>query len=314
MWLKSFSSNTETTETDSIRNHGNVDDDVDEVSSHQVEHVEQRSLSFATITKVGFMKLVKLNFTSISTYTLLMINCVSVGGQGQLRLYLYGDLPCYNWWQMIILSVVLPVLVLFPLSFGISLNMLQKRSISLTTFLVSLVMPYVTLVLYVKEKVAGLRGCNHSEEEERCIDEILLLEEELFWNDDQSVRWPIIQLYRNLLVAALNTFIINTIYRSVLLFPVFLFLSIHDCLRKPFRHMYLNYLQMMTSACLLIINACNNLASFSVVFDLMVVSKMGFILTTLQYLELVLLFIVPLSLPAWKMWEVIRKKRAQKQE
>ena len=80
----------------------------------------------------------------------------------------------------------------------------------------------------------------------------------------------------------------------------------------PFKHIYLNYLQLLTSACLLIINACNVLPSFSVVFDVMVVSAMGDILTKLLYLEVVLLVIVPLSLPVWKLWEVIKEKQAKK--
>ena len=241
-----------------------------------------------------------------------MINCVSVGGK--LHLYLYGDLLCYTWWQQIILFAVLPVVVLFPLSFGISLNMLKERSISPTTFLFSSVMPYITFILSMKKKIVGLSKYNPSEEDERCIKEILLLEEGVFWEDDRAVRWPIIQLYRNLLVAVLNTFILNTIYRSVVLFPVFMLFGLHDARRMPFKDIYLNYLQMLTSACLLIINACNVVPSFSIVFDVMVVSAMGDILRALKYLELVLLAIVPLSLPAWKLWEKIQEKRGKKQE
>ena len=143
-------------------------------------------LSFASITKIGFIKLVKLNFTSISSYTLHMINCVSIGGQ--LHLYLYGDLVCYNWWQQIILFGVLPVVALFPLSFGISLNMLKERSISPTTFLFSSAIPYITFMLCAKKRMVGLSKYIASEEDERCIKEILQLEEELFRDDDSAIR------------------------------------------------------------------------------------------------------------------------------
>ena len=241
-----------------------------------------------------------------------MINCVPNGGS--LRLYLYGDLLCYNWWQNIIMFAVLPIVLLFPLSFGISLNLLKKKLISPTTFLFSSVVPYITLALYVKKKTVGLKRCHLSKEDERCIDEILLSEEELFRADDRGIRWSVVQLYRNLLVVVLNTFIINSIYRSVVLFPVFMLFGLHDALRKPFKHVYLNYLQILTSACLLMINACNNLASFSTSFDLMVVSAMGNVLRVLKYSELVILAIVPLSLPAWKLWETIRGKRSKKEE
>ena len=103
----------------------------------------------------------------------------------------------------------------------------------------------------------------------------------------------------------------NTIYRSVVLFPVFLLFSLHDARRKPFKHVYLNNLQMLTSACLLVINACNNLASFSITFDLMVVTGMGDILKILKYMELMLLAIVPLSPLVWKLREEIKSIRTK---
>ena len=112
-----------------------------------------------------------------------------------------------------------------------------------------------------------LAECNPSEEDERCIEEILLLEEELFQDDDRAVRWPIIQLYRNLLVAAMNTFILNPIYKTVAVIPVFLAFVVHDCFRKSFKHVYLNYLQIMTSVCLLVISVCNVLPANSTIFE-----------------------------------------------
>ena len=281
-------------------------------SSSDYNRRTSRPLGFSSIAKIGFVKLVKLNFTSISTYTFHMIHCVTVGGQ--LHLYLYGDLVCYTWWQQIILYAVLPVVVLFPFSFGNSLTMLKDRSISPTTFLLSSVIPHISFALCVKRKMVGLNEYHASDEDERCIDEILLLEEGLFSDDDRAVRWPVIQLYRNLLVVVLNTFILNPVYRSLALLPVFLFFSVHDARRMPFKHLYLNYLQMLTSTCLLIINVVNVLPSFSLMFDVMVISLMGDILRVLKYLELVLLAIVPLSLPAWKLWQKIKVKRAKKQE
>ena len=164
----------------------------------------------------------------------------------------------------------------------------------------------------MKMKIIGLHKHNPSDEDERCIKEILLLEEELFKENDRAIRWPIIQLYRNLLVAVLNTFILNTIYRRVVLLLVFGLFIVHDGRRMPFKHVYLNYLQVLTSVCLLFINACNVVPSFSMFFDVMVISGMEHIMKALKYLELVLLAIVPLSLPLWKLWEKIKEKRNKK--
>ena len=175
-------------------------------------------------------------------------------------------------------------------------------------------MPYLTLVLCAKNKIFGLHRFDTSDEDERCIKEILLIEEELFKEDDAAMRWPVIQLYRNLLVAVLTTFILNSIYRSVILIPLFLIFTVHDALRKPFHNIYLNYLQIMTSACLLTINACNILPSFSIIFDLSVLSAMGDIQRAQKYLELVILAIVPLTFPTWLLWERIQERKVKKQK
>ena len=241
-----------------------------------------------------------------------MIHCVSVGGQ--LHLHLYGDLQCYTWWQQVILFALLPLIILFPLSFGISLNMLKERSMSPTTFLFALPIPYITLVLYAKKKMLGLGEYCPSEEEKRFTKKILELEEELFSEDGGAVPWSSIQLYRNLLVVMLSTFIVNNMYRSVFLFPVFMISGLHDILRKPFEHHHHNYLQMLTSGCLLVVTSCNVIPSISIIFDVKSMSSMGRITKVVGCLEVLVLVVVLLFLPVWTLWKNMKENREKKQE
>ena len=105
----------------------------------------------------------------------------------------------------------------------------------------------------------------------------------------------------------LNIFVMNSIYRSVAFIPVFLAFSVHDCYQMPYKHTYLNYLQMLSSVSLSVINACNVLASFSIVFNLMIVPAMEDMLSALKYIEFVMLAAVPLSLIVWKIIEHRKK-------
>ena len=95
----------------------------------------------------------------------------------------------------------------------------------------------------------------------------------------------------------------------MVLIPVFMLFALQDRHRMPFQNLYLNYLQILTSASLLIINACNIPASISNVFDLTVVSGMAEVLLALKYIELMTLAMVPISLIVWKLWEVVQTKR-----
>ena len=82
----------------------------------------------------------------------------------------------------------------------------------------------------------------------------------------------------------------------------------------PYKNLYLNYLQILSSVSLLIINACNVPASFSFVFDLMVVSGIEDVSKGLQYIEYTVLSVVPSSLVVWKLQEIIPTKRQSKQQ
>ena len=169
---------------------------LDQEITHAIQG-ERPKLSFTSILKIGFIKLAKLNFTSISSIAFHMVHCVTINNN--LHLYLYGDVQCYYWWQKLILFGLLPIVVLYPLSFGISLDLLKERWISPSTFLFATVMPFFTFALYVKKKIVGLEKHNYFHDDEICKNEILAMEEELFAEESKVLRWPVVQLYRNLL-------------------------------------------------------------------------------------------------------------------
>ena len=208
-------------------------------------------LPFSLVVKIGVVKLMKLNFTSAVNILFQLIHCERIGNQ--LHLYLYGDYVCYGWWQVLIIVVLLPIVVLFPLSFGISLNLLKERRITSSSFLVMCGMPLATVWFQVKKMLGTLEEIHHTKHEERCMEEILLLEEELYRPSNEEMRWPVIQLYRNLLVVVLDIFILNREYKILWLAVLFVAFSLHDRYRMPFKHEYMNQLQRLTSACLFLI-------------------------------------------------------------
>ena len=140
------------------------------------------------------------------------------------------------------------------------------------------------------------------------------MEEELFKEDHHLLRWPVVQLYRNLVIVVLSTFILYPIYKSVSFFPVFVVLLVHDGYRRPYKHTYLNLLQVISSACLTVVNACNVPASFSVAFDLMIIPGMSFVLGTLKYIELTTMAVVPFSFVGWKIWEKYQNRVKSKDD
>ena len=197
---------------------------------------------------------------------------------------------------------ILPMLLLFPFSFGLSLDLLNQRKITTNTFLLSCVFPFIPVWLHLRKRFKNLHSKKIGRIEEMCANEILEQEQTLFRNDNNSVRWSSVQLYRNLVVVIVDTFVLSAVYKSLWFAVLFVAFAIHDRYRMPFKHPYLNQLQRLTSISLFLVNVCCIPSSFSSVGNIMAVPGMDTCLTGLGYFEKALYVIVPLSLPAWKIW------------
>ena len=134
------------------------------------------------------------------------------------------------------------------MSFGVALDLMKEGLISTNQFLIASVVPPFTLYLWTKNRRHGLPQYSCSNSESLCVNAIMEMEETLFKTNGKDVRWPIVQLYRNLLVVLVSTFILNPLYRLLAPIPVFLMFVIHDKERDPYKHPFLNQLQTLFSA------------------------------------------------------------------
>ena len=169
---------------------------------------------------------------------------------------------CFDAWQYAVIFIVIPTLITIPLSFEKCLDLLNEGVITTNTFMVGMVVPPYCLVLHVRNRwYGGLKKIDYSKEEELCVLELLEDQEELLRhyhtaknndnnndnnnnndnteNDDtnkgQTIRWPIVQLYRNVLVAILKFFIITPLFRSIAFAASFLLFAVHDWHTKPYK-------------------------------------------------------------------------------
>ena len=280
------------------------------VMTRDIADISIVPLTFVSQLKIGFLKLFKMNYTSTILILLQLVHCERI--KDRLHLHLSGDHICYCWWQWIIITVYLPILALFPLSFGMALDKLRKRIISTNTFLVSCVVPFAFIIkrkFYQKESSCPFID---NEEDVRCSSMILQLEEELFDVESKGIRWNIIQLYRMLIIVLIDTFVLNPVFKSSWFCVIFVGFSYHDRERMPFKHPFLNQLQRLTSACLFLVTVCSNPSAFSSVGDIRAVPYMDIFLTFLRYFELFLYVVVVLALPWWKLWEKYCHHQEQK--
>ena len=271
-------------------------------------------LIFTLVIKLGFIKLLKLNYTALCTFAFQMVHCVPIGGT--YHLFVYGDQQCFTWWQYVVAFVAIPFVVLFPISFGVSLSLLKHRKVSTNMFLLSSVLPpYAAyLLLRYRNKDVPLQQAEDDGEEEVCRVGLLEPEEMLFCESDgwNAMSWPVVQLYRNLVIVLLNTFVVNPTYRCLSFIIVHLLFVIHDRNSLPYKHPYLNGLQLLSSRCLLVITVCNIPASFATNVNVMNIPRMTEAIAMLKWVELAMYFVVPFSLVVWKAWEFLVNRRIKK--
>ena len=85
------------------------EDELEEV--HDAES-QTKNISFTFRLKLTFVELLKTIYTPVTYISFQLIYCISINGTKHL--YVSGDQVCYTWWQVVILCVILPGLVVFP--------------------------------------------------------------------------------------------------------------------------------------------------------------------------------------------------------
>ena len=144
-----------------------------------------------------------------------MIYCVKI--VDSYHLFVYGDHECYTAWQLGIIIVILPGLLLFPLCFDLAVRLPKKRVIGSSVFTVAIACPYFAIFLYFwrgRIRQDEQQSVQAPDDEEFVV-RVLEAEEELFREEDGSLGWQIVQLYRTFLLNVITIGLTNPVYRSL---------------------------------------------------------------------------------------------------
>ena len=273
-------------------------------STLEVPDDEENKLQPITLIvrlKLTFIVLLKSIYTPIAEISFQLVHCIAINSTSHL--YVYGDLKCYTWWQYVILIVVIPGLVLFPLSFGMVLDLIKTQQIKTTQFLLGAGIPYYGVFLYLKRLFGGMASFAYSSEDIQIVSTLLKDYDEVYRQHNQLISWPVVQLYRHLLIAAVKTFVIDPMYRSLAFLPIFCIFFVHDRSAKPFQNKSVNVLQTSSTVCLIMIIICNMIFSFSLYMtNIQSIPNMETVMIVLSYIESIVYFIFPLMLPISILW------------
>ena len=222
---------------------------------------------------------------------------------------------CYSPWQLGVIFIVVPGLLLFPVCFELAIRLLNKKQINSSVFTMAIACPYYAIALHFwrKKYEKNEHDRHQSVAEEEFSTRVLEAEQELFREEDSaSLGWQIVQLYRTFLLNLLAIFLTNPVYRSLVFGATILVFIVHDRARQPYKSQYLNHVQSLSSRCLSLILLCNVIPSMSFMVDVTSTLHIFLVAKMSSILELVFYALVPLSLPVWKVCMFLENRRNEK--
>ena len=163
-----------------------------------------------------YIKLLVFSYKNIATFCILLVNCVQIRSSNVL--FIYGNLECFQQWQIGIMAFLGIWVIPFPAALMLSYRLLIAKFISFKEFIICTIFPAVTMYYYLarddpvispsteerqKILVADLREC--MEEPYRRID----------GSDDSYVFWESWRLYQRLILVFVTAFSINPIIQAV---------------------------------------------------------------------------------------------------
>ena len=189
------------------------------------------------------------------------------------------------------------------------LNLIKTGQMKTTKSLIAAYIPYYSIYLYLKVHFIGLSSGCYSKKDAMFMENLLEDDRDVYRQHDKLLSWPVVQLYRNLLIATVKSFVINPMYRTLAFLPIFSTFLLHDRSAKPFQNKVVNILQTSSTTCLCVIVICNIIFSFSLFMsNIESILHMETVLAVLSYTESIVYFIFPLMLPVSILWRKYAKK------
>ena len=245
---------------------------------------QRKSLPFKKRFYIGFYVVVAFSYQKVSTFAFCLIHCVTINSQKVL--YIAGDTKCYNTWQILDMLFLFLWVIPFPASISCAYLLLKKDKINVRVFMLCIILPPVTLLIYILTKCFHIsvkaKNCKHEKHIKTKFSERFEepYRKNYFW-------WETWTLYERLIVGCLTTFLVDPVIRLFALTPaLLLFLWIH-IRAKPFKYTkcLLYRVDMASYICLCFSLVINILRAVVYIYSLPSQHPIDLVLRVSMYLE-----------------------------
>lgn len=237
-----------------------------------------------------------LGYERLTEVSLSLLKCVPVHLES--RLFLDGNIHCWQWWQYVLISYIAVFVVPFIFVLYWGSRKLTQQSISTKELALACIMPLPLLCYWAirycfKKQLAPRRRQEGNEDIKMVLQAPFRQPVE---DDEGTLYWESVLIGRRLVLLVLHSFIADPMLRLLCLDFACMVIFVHHLCKKPYRDKLANACES-TSLVALIVIATFSLAEATLVSEGVEVSgPVETVFRVFEWIELTLLAVVPACL------------------
>ena len=181
------------------------------------------------------VELLLLGYERLAESSLSLMHCFPVGKEK--RLFIDGQIVCWQWWQYVLLTYIIVFVVPFVLVLYFGSSKLYEASISAKEFLGTCIFPLPFLMYWSFKKVFLTRG-NTARVTQNNKDLLEVLHgpfRQPKENDNGTLYWESVLIGRRFVLLCCHAFITNSMFRLICMSIACIVIMLHHVIKSPFQ-------------------------------------------------------------------------------
>jgi hypothetical protein len=235
-----------------------------------------------------------LGYAVFAYAALKLLQCTTIGEES--RLFIAGQVLCYQWWQYLLMVFVGVVVVPFILILGLGSYWLNMEKISVKEFLLGCALPLPYLVY----RLLGFLFCPHRQPTEEPTEWKTSIKNVLFgpFRPSQgdsygALYWESILISRRLIIIIVYVSLADSLSKQLLLTFVCVVMLFHHSIVRPFLKMTSNVAEMASLLALVAIAIINTSKACLLSTGQVPEGPLQSFVKTLEWIQAIILSIVP---------------------
>ena len=239
------------------------------------------------------LEILLLGYETLAETSLKLMYCVDIGSEK--RLFVNGEIVCWQWWQYILLGYIAVFVVPFVIVLYYGSTRLSKSSISAGEFLGACIFPLPFLLYWLLKKIFKKKA--KLDQNNDGIEDIL---EVLYGpfrlpnrNDNGAIYWESVLIGRRLIFLSCHAFIETAMLRMVCMTVACVAILLHQVLKNPYRNPIANKAETLSLLALVGMAVINLTKATLISFGTSIEGPAKYDMKILDWVEIVALAFVP---------------------